>query len=260
MTFQRSIPAYGEAHVWYGDTEALLDPTRADACRRLLSDEERIREMQFRFDADRRQFVFAHALLRVVLSESLGCSSDAIVFGSNPYGKPTLAYPEATGLCFNLSHTSGLAACAIARGSEVGVDVEKSDRSVDELALARRYFSKSEVELLESAPTAGRRSMFYRLWTLKEAYVKACGLGLSLPLADFAFAIPSGEPPTISFTRPIEATPSDWHFSRVEIPGHYQASLALHMREPARFVCHWHEMHPHRLSATSEQDSLTFGC
>ena len=103
MTIKRSMPADGEAHVWYGDTEMLVDPVLARAYREVLSAEERHREKRFQFDADRRQFLFAHGMLRVVLSQYLQCAPATIMFSRNFYGKPTLAYPEVPEFEFNIS-------------------------------------------------------------------------------------------------------------------------------------------------------------
>ena len=244
MTINRSMPADGEAHVWYGGTEALVDPVLAQAYRELLSDEERHREKRFQFDTNRRQFLFAHGLLRVVLSQYLQCVPSELKFSRNFYGKPTLAYPEVPELEFNISHTSGLAVCAVGRSCHVGVDIEQSGRKVDELALARRYFSQSEFELLESATALNRRPLFYRLWTLKEAYIKARGIGLSIPLADFSFEFPLDQSPTISFARAIKDSPNNWHFSSVEITDHHHAALALHVPQGIWRGCQWREMIP----------------
>lgn len=242
MTIEYTLPAHGEAHVWYGDTEVLVDSGLARAYRDVLSDEERHRESCFQFDKDRRQFLFAHVLLRVVLSRYLGCRPRAIEFGQNYYGKPTLLHPEASELDFNISHTSGLAVCAVGNGCHVGVDVERAGREVDELALGRRCFSRSEYELLASA--TNRRQVFYRLWTLKEAYIKARGIGLSIPLADFSFDFQASESPTISFSGTIDDSPSDWHFSSIELTDHHHAALALHVPQGVWLGCRWREMIP----------------
>jgi 4'-phosphopantetheinyl transferase len=246
MTISRSLPAHGETHVWYGNPQVLDDPGLAEAYRELLSEQERHREKRFRFDADRQEYSFAHTLLRVLLSEYLGCPPTKLEFAQNQFGKPRLAYPQASGLRFNLSHTPGLAVCAIAKDCEVGVDVERADRDVDELTLAQRYFSESEYELLESAPTTEHRTIFYRLWTLKESFIKAYGVGLSFPLADFAFSIPSDGPPTISFKKYSENRPSDWCFASRKIADHHQAAVSLRVGEPTQFDCRWSEMTPLR--------------
>ena len=237
-------PAPGEVHVWYGDTELLNDSALAQKYRTVLSDEERSREKRFCFDTDRRQFVLAHALLRMLLSQYLACPPASISFGRNFYGKPSLVSPATSGLAFNISHTAGLAVCAVGVGCSVGVDVERSDREVDELALAKRYFSPSEFDLLASMPTTEQRKTFFQLWTLKEAYIKARGMGLTIPLADFAFELPRGRMPTISFAKNFMDAPGNWRFSSIPITDHYRAALAVRIQEGTWRGCRCREMSP----------------
>lgn len=237
-------PAPGEVHVWYGDTELLNDSALAQKCRAVLSYEERSREKRFRFDTDRRQFLLAHALLRMLLSQYLACSPASISFGRNFYGKPSLVSPATSGLTFNISHTAGLAVCAVGVDCSVGVDVERSDREVDELTLAKRYFSPSEFELLASTSTADRRETFFQLWTLKEAYIKARGMGLTIPLADFAFELPKEQMPAISFAENFMDEPGNWRFSSVPLTDHYRAALAVRIQEGTWRRCYWREMSP----------------
>ena len=244
MTDKRSMPTTGEVHVWYGDPDRLVSSCLTQAYRELVSEEERYRERRFQFDTDRRQYLFAHSLLRVVLSQYLDCAPTELEFQKNYYGKPALVYPESSGLEFNISHTSGLAVCAVARGGIVGVDVERSGRNVDELALAHRYFSPSEYDLLESAPTTYREQIFFRLWTLKEAYIKARGIGLSIPLDAFSFELSPNEPPVISFERAIDDSPDDWRFASAEISDRHHAAIAFQMPGGSWHGCQWREMIP----------------
>ena len=244
MTDKQSMPASGEAHVWYGDPDVLVNSELAEAYGELLSDEERVQAKRFQFETDRRQYVFAHALLRVVISRYIQCTPTEIGFRRNYYGKPALAYPEGSKLEFNISHTPGLAICAVGNGCSVGVDVERMRRNVDELGLARRYFSQSEYAQLKYAPAACREQLFFRLWTLKEAYIKARGIGLSIPLADFSFEFPANESPTISFARTIDDLPSMWHFSSVALTERHHAAVALHLSQGPCQGCHWRKLIP----------------
>jgi 4'-phosphopantetheinyl transferase len=156
----------------------------------LLSQEERARHDRFVHARDRRDFAAAHALLRRVLSTYDDTSPAAWAFEATPAGKPRIARREAggPGLTFSLSHTRGFVACAVARGMDVGVDVESIDRGADGREIARRYFSAAEAARLDACPDAERAARFVELWTLKEAYVKAIGEGLSVPLDGFSFA------------------------------------------------------------------------
>ena len=149
----------------------------------LLDDSERARAERFLFDEDRRRFVASHAALRVALGNATERDPRSLRFVTGPHGKPSLAEP-ASGIQFNLSHSGARALIAIAVGRRVGVDIER-DRGVDELALASRFFSEAEAAAIAGTPPANRRAAFFRIWTRKEAFVKAIGDGLTHPLASF---------------------------------------------------------------------------
>ena len=137
-------------------------------------------------------------------------------FSVTGHGKPILANsPSALVPRFNLAHTAGLVACAFSRDFEVGIDVENRQRTVN-LDVARRFFAPAEVAYLEQAPEDRREDIFLLFWTLKEAYIKARGLGLSLPLEQFAFTL--GDPPQIAFAPAMRDDPSCWRFFLPPVP------------------------------------------
>jgi 4'-phosphopantetheinyl transferase len=168
-----------------------LDAARVLADMECLSAEERTRAAEFAFDDDRRDFVVAHALLRRTLTTLMPREPTAWSFINSPSGKPGLSNTDREGgsIAFNLSHTRGLVACVVARGTEVGIDVERVP-SYDPLDVARSRFSMAEVRDLESRPAAEQRERFTELWTLKEAQAKATGAGIvsgdALPSFSFA--------------------------------------------------------------------------
>lgn len=153
----------------------------------LLSVDERARWQRFAREEDRCRFLLARALVRTVLARRLGCEPASLVFSADAHGKPRLQHPSGTALQFNLSHTRGLCALVLGSGAELGVDVENFDREVEVLALARRFFATPEVLALEALAPRPQRELFFALWTLKEAWVKAKGLGLRVPLDEFSF-------------------------------------------------------------------------
>lgn len=156
----------------------------------LLDESERVRAQQFRFEADRRDYIAAHALLRTTLSLFVNVPPKRWHFTADAFGKPTIAEPDAArSLAFSLSHTRGLATCAVTSGIPVGVDVECIRQLDDTLYLARQFFSSSEARALEQIAPKLRENRFFELWTLKESYIKARGLGLSLPLNKFSFGL-----------------------------------------------------------------------
>ena len=155
----------------------------------LLSDDERARCARFVFAHDRRDFAVAHALLRQSLSSWHSIRAHAWTFDTDSNGKPRLSreLAEATQLRFNLAHTHGLVACAISRVADVGVDVEVIGRQVDPLEIAERFFSAGEAGDLACCAPPEQLARFIEIWTLKEAYVKAVGSGLSMRLDEFGF-------------------------------------------------------------------------
>ena len=186
-----------DAHVHYRASDTLTDAAWARAVD-MLSRVERDRADRFAVERDRRSFVVAHALLRQVLAAYTGIAMEALEFTVDPSGKPRVANPSHRSLEFNLTHAHGLAACAVSR-LPVGVDAESIARRVEPLDLAARYFSAAELAHLEACPPPERATRFIEMWTLKEAYVKALGTGLSLPLWSFTIRL---ETPSIAFEPP----------------------------------------------------------
>lgn len=201
-----------------------VPPGRIDAWQRHLPAEEQARADRFRFAADRASYVAAHALLRAILAAH-GVAAPRFVLG--PFGRPELALPPG-GLRFSLTHTRFLVAAAVAMEDDIGIDVEETDARIDVTGLATRFFAASEAARLRVLPTAEQPAAFCRIWTLKEAFVKAIGLGLSLPLDSFAF-----DPATGAFTcDPAQGDPGDWSFRSLETPGGW-LSVALRVdRDP----------------------------
>jgi 4'-phosphopantetheinyl transferase len=183
-----------EIHVWHAELER-----KPDAVQRLeavLSQEERVRADRFRFERDRNHFVVARGLLRALLGDYLHQSPASLVFSYGPYGKPSLSLPNSSeGLCFNLSHSSGLVVYAVAQERNLGVDVEHvGARNCAVEDIAERFFSIRERNDLRALPPEARDEGFYDCWTRKEAYLKARGMGLQIPLDSFAVTLGPDRP------------------------------------------------------------------
>ena len=154
----------------------------------LLSEEERARADAFGFAADTRDYVVAHAMLRVALGSSVRRPPDRLRFVRDRRGKPRLLPDGGTSApSFSLSHGRGLVTCAIAADGIVGVDVEPIDGSFDTRRLARRFFAADEADALDACSGDEQTRRFFELWTLKEALRKALGTGLGLPLNCVSF-------------------------------------------------------------------------
>src|SRR5262249_26367386 len=147
--------------------------------REILADDERRRADRFHFEKDCRHFTAARGAMRILLAGYLAHRPEEVRFAYSNYGKPRLAAESK--LCFNLTHSQGLALLAVTRGREIGVDVERlREMERDGEPLAERFFSPREAAVLRSLPTRLRREAFFHCWTRKEAYIKAHGMGLSL--------------------------------------------------------------------------------
>lgn len=152
----------------------------------LLSPDELDRIAWYRLDRDRIRFGEARGWLRRILGSALNCNPRELQFESGLFGKPHLTVPAGSGLHFNLSHSHGHAVVALAWGREIGINVEQI-RPLSELdAMARDQFSPEEFSSLAALTAHRRITGFFRIWTRKEAYIKATGVGLSEGLKRFS--------------------------------------------------------------------------
>jgi len=217
--------------VWFVFSDEVRDPRLLAQFAAIMTPEEHARHDRFVFARDRHQFLVTRGVVRTLLAQYLNIAPAECAFDANQYGRPSLRGDAAATLGFNLSHTHGLVACAIAAVPEIGVDVEHVDRTTS-LDLARRFFSPSEADALDALPPAERPSRFFDYWTLKEAYIKARGLGLSLPLDGFSMQLEAGGPPRIRFTGSIDAAPESWQFAQFDPSPRHRLALAVRRHGP----------------------------
>ena len=200
--------------LWHVSAENIDEP-RLNECLRLLAPDEAALARADVFAQHQRQSIVAWGTLRKLLSKYTAVAPQSLVFGRNAYGKPHLVEPADTPIQFNMSHTQGMILYAVTRGCPIGVDVEDTRRRAGGMELARRFFAQAEVAALEALPTHAQHDAFFRFWTLKEAYIKARGLGLSIPLQSFAFSLGNDRPPTVAFTKPDAGSPNAWQFAEL---------------------------------------------
>lgn len=215
-----------EIHFFYSLVDGITAPALLDQYRNVLSPREIAKTDRYKFEKDRHSCLVTRALLRSVLAASTGQSPERFDFIENRYGKPSLG-TDVTGipLHFNISHTSGITACALTLDREIGIDIEKRDRRI-EFDLADRYFAPAEAAHLRSCPPEERRSLFLDYWTLKEAYIKAVGKGLSIELGSFGFDL--GPRINIYFTGPASnAAGTRWTFFQFSPVAGYKAAIAI---------------------------------
>lgn len=214
----------GEVHVWRAALDA--DSNYLEALRQTLAQDERDRAGRFHFAKDRDRFIAARGILRSILGRYLRRDPATLRFRYGDYGKPQIE--NASGLRFNLAHSGMLALCAVTWEAEVGVDVEEVRAGVSHEEIAERFFSPSEVAALRALPSALQQEAFFHCWTRKEAYIKAIGEGLSMPLDRFDVSLAPGEPARLLAARgedPKEA--SRWSLCELSPGPGYVGALAV---------------------------------
>jgi 4'-phosphopantetheinyl transferase len=217
----KSFPGAGEVHLWLFELTA--SARALEYLRSQLSADEIDRAGRFCFPDLQVSFVIAHGVLRNVLAKYVGGPPGAIRFCYNPQGKPSLSHAD-RGLQFNLSHSGMLAACAVASDCEIGVDVEKIRKMPDLLDIARRFFSPKEWADLESVPLDQQELTFFDCWTRKEAYIKAIGGGLSIPLDSFRVSLQPNEPARLLSNRENDA--HRWNIQEFDPGAGYRGAVA----------------------------------
>ena len=223
-------------------TTAGLDAPAVAPWAALLDPVERARAARFAFPHSRISFIAAHALARAALAEAAGVAPAAFTFATGTHGKPeALLEGRPSGLAFNLSHTGGLVGVAVAAvpGLPLGFDLEPISRRAP-LEVAHRYFTDTEIAWLDRLPEARRAEGFFRLWTLKEAFIKATGKGLTQGLSTFWFRV---DPPSIAFAPDLPGHARDWWFAQRLVHGGFLAAIGLRGRG-ARIDASWRELAP----------------
>ncbi len=208
-------------------SDRVTNPTLLDRYRQLLSVEESERLERFAFQRDRHQFLVGRALLRTMLSCYGSIEPRDWIFETDRFGKPevrqTAFLPP---LRFNLSHSGDVCICAATLRRDLGIDVERIENAVD-TDLARRVLSEAELEDTMSRPPDAQSARFFDYWTLKEAYVKARGEGLSIPFKSVQFKLHPEGWVRVSFERQINDRESSWQFRQLAIQEGYKAALAI---------------------------------
>lgn len=216
-----------EVHVW----RASLDASASEVQRLydILNDDERRRADRFHFSKDRRHFTVARGVLRVLLGRYLNILPEGLHFEYNQYGKPALLFSETHNeLKFNLSHSGELVLYAFTRQREVGIDVEWIHRRIGEFEqIAERFFSEQENQMLRRLPGQQKQAAFFNCWTRKEAYIKAKGKGLSLPLDQFDVSLAPGEPAKLLATRNDPEDVLRWKMLKLDPGSDYVAALLV---------------------------------
>ncbi len=229
-----------QVHLWHA-----FVPQRDDALNTrqlgLLTAPERERLQRFHFEKDRHRYLITRALVRTVLSRYAPIAPADWAFETGPQGRPQITnpHPLAQELCFNLSHSDGLVVLAVTSGREVGVDTESTARQAP-LEVADRYFSRREAQALRALPASAQAHRFWELWTFKESYIKARGMGLTLPLDQFSLELETSARAGVSFEAGIADAPARWHFWQLRPDAEHLVAVCLESTsaaEPTEFIC-----------------------
>ncbi|HLX58978.1 MAG TPA: 4'-phosphopantetheinyl transferase superfamily protein [Ktedonobacteraceae bacterium] len=228
-----------EVHVWRAPL--VVPESVLEQLNQLLSERETTRALSFRFAEDRRRWIVAHGVLRMLLGRYVRLDPRLLHFDLTIYGKPLLAFPiPSTPLQFNLSHSRDIALYAFAYSRQVGVDVEYKRAGLDYDALARVSFSPNEQAALRSLPDDVKREAFYTCWTRKEAYIKARGKGMSTPLDQFDVSCLAGEAAALLQSREDPREIRRWALRELAPGNDYAGALAVEGFDWSLSCWQWH--------------------
>lgn len=247
----------GQSHIelWCVDDESVVDEALKLAYLKLLSVNERDQMARFYFPKDRHQYLVTRALVRVVLSKyHPEVRPQDWQFSTNAYGKPYIVNQtkDAT-VHFNISHAKNMVMLAISSHEFTGVDVEHLKREGDLYEIADAFFSPDEVaQLLTLQDERLKKQRYFDLWTLKEAYVKACGMGLSLPLTDFSFIFDAHDRVGIQFNAGRTDSAEHWRFWRIGLSAQHAIALAIRHEEHLDFTIQIRKLMPLQCETMAE--------
>lgn len=217
-----------EIHLWSIDPTQITSKVLIKKYKELLTADETIKQQRYRFDKDKHSALITRAFVRDLLSYYANIDACDWRFSKGEKDKPEIINPPIP-LRFNISHTDKLIICAVMLNDDIGCDVENTKRNTEPLLIAQRFFSPSEVTELFALPEHKQCSRFFDYWTLKESYIKAWGLGLSIPLADFSFDISLSENSEfnnnikLSFAQHRKDFPEIWQSWLISLTNHIES-------------------------------------
>lgn len=212
-----------EVQLW--KIKAVQNRNKISSLKKILSNEEKLKSEKFRFEKDSFTYITAHATLRLLISNYINISAKEITFKTNQYGKPDILFPDKTKLRFNLSHSNNQILIGFTLNESIGVDVEKIKRSEENYSILYHFFSEKEKEEFSRIPDQKKPETFFFSWNCKEAFVKATGKGLSLPLNSFAISIESLLQPKIVLNDYKESI--DWNIKTFFTDKDFSSSVVV---------------------------------
>ena len=228
----------GAVHCWKACLD--LSPSQLEVMRQRLSDDELSKVDRFHFLKDRNNFVAARGILRTILSRYVNLEPHELSFHYTHYGKPELIQKRShRTIRFNVSHSKDIALYAFTYDRKIGVDVELIRPDFAAIEVAERFFSTKEVAEIYALPKNAQVNAFFACWTRKEAFVKARGEGLALPLDQFDVSVAPGNPARLLETRWDHAEQSRWSMSELDVHTGYAAAIAVEGHDWELECWHW---------------------
>ncbi|MFT7239170.1 MAG: 4'-phosphopantetheinyl transferase [Cyclobacteriaceae bacterium] len=215
-----------DVHVWKIDVDSVsFRPIHTG----ILSDDEVKRSKKYRFKIDRDTFIAGRVALRFLIAEYINANPEEICFDHNAQGKPSVN--NSAGLEFNLSNSYGKIVIALCINDIIGVDIEQNTRPVEIQNIAKSFFSQPEIETLEKISDENKLIAFYNCWTRKEAYIKALGGGLSIPLDQFGVSLAPSSKAEILFIEGNSTEPSQWSLVSFDFEHEFTGAIAVRKQE-----------------------------
>lgn len=225
--FPKPVPIHrDEIHIWY--TRLDVPETQVKKWQLYLSPDELQRAHRFHFIKDQHHFIVGRGVLRKLLGNYLNKHPYELRFEYNKYGKPFVDYEiEGDKLHFNLSHSHELCIYALTLKHHLGIDIEFVREDFSDLEIAERFFAPEEVKVLNSLPVTDQKKAFFLCWTRKEAFIKAKGKGLSIPLDQFNVSLVPGQPARLLKTRYDRLDVDRWSLFNIDLFPEYAAAVAV---------------------------------
>ena len=230
-------------HVWLARTRDCGSPELLAYYRSLLSRDEDLRYRRLAFEHLRCEYLLTRALCRTALSRYTAIDARDLQFYTNRYGRPELASHKSAAIRFNLSNSSGLVICAVSLNIDIGVDVEQIETLGDATSIARSVFSAEEQQALLALPESRQPERFFELWTLKESYVKARGMGLTIDPRNISFDLDC-DPIRVEFDSQLRDMPLHWQFERYRAGDEHVVSVAIRRQALPTFKVLFQEVIP----------------
>ncbi len=213
--------------LWCASSSEIQDVALLQAYQSVLSETERTQQQRFYFARDRQRYLVTRALVRTVLSRYAAISPSQWVFSPDAYGKPHIAndvHLDNT-ISFNITHSGSFIILAVTTGRALGLDTENRVTRKASLDVAGHYFAPAEVADLFSQPVEQQQYRFFEYWTLKESYIKARGMGLSIPLDQFSFYFPDEKKVELAILPSLNDNASRWRFWQILLEDEYLVSV-----------------------------------